>query len=64
MFPVEYVSDTNYTKKIESLKIFVSKIYSEIEDLVTTKIDVKEKIYTYVRSNDVQKIISEYLYKV
>lgn len=64
VFPTEYQADIGFIKKIEELKVFIDKIYDDVDKLNITKINIKEKIYTYVRSNEVQKIISEYLYKV
>jgi hypothetical protein len=64
MFPIVYQADANFIKKIEELKIFITNIYDDVDRLNITKINIKEKIYTFVRSNEIQKIINEYLYKV
>jgi hypothetical protein len=56
-FPVYYKPNDIYKKAIDELFIYVNEKYKEINALKTYNVLVKQKMITYVRSQDVKKII-------
>lgn len=56
-FPVAYKPDYIYQTSINELKEYVLKIAEEIEKLEIIQLTFKEKIFTYVQSKSVNKLI-------
>jgi len=62
MFPEAFKPNTKYQIGIDEMKKWVSEIYEKIEKLETLQITMRDgKIYTYILSNDVQKLIKRTL---
>jgi len=58
MFPDTYKPDSFYQDAIDDMKKHVVDVYEKIDELEIIQIPVKDgKIFTYVLSSDVQKII-------
>jgi len=57
MFPVAYVAESLYQKKIDEMKKFVVEIYGKVEKLDIIEIMVHDKTFTYILSADIQKMI-------
>jgi len=59
-FPVSYNPNDEYTESINKLNKYLKQIYDNIKNLEDIKIQSKKdnKIYTYVLSNSVKKIIN------
>lgn len=64
MFPVEYKPCDDFQKRIDELNDYISIIYDGVNELDEIKINFKDKVYTFVRSSDVNKIINKYMYKI
>lgn len=64
MFPVEYKPCDKFQNSIDELNIHIMLIHDEISKLDEIKIDFKDKLYTFVRSSDVNKILNKYMYKI
>ena len=59
MFPDAYKPDRIYQEAIDEMKTYVVAVYTQIEKLSIIEIPMRDnKIYTFVLSNDVNKIIS------
>ena len=57
MFPEAFKPDLSYQEGIDDMKIYVVDIYNKIEKLEIYEINMRDKIFTYVLSSDVQKLI-------
>lgn len=57
MFPEEYEPDIEYKNSIDIMKKYVIECYKKIDKFDVIKIQMNDKIFTYVLSNDVQKLI-------
>ena len=59
MFPDAYKPDKIYQEEIDKMKVFVMNVYSQIEKFDTIEIVMRDnKTYTYILSNEVNKLIS------
>ena len=56
-FPVDYKADEYYQEKIDEMNKFVDEVYQAVSILETIEIPFKEKIFTYVFSKNVNKIL-------
>lgn len=57
MFPEAYKAKSDYQNAIDMMKKYVVEIYEKIDKFDIIKILINEKMYTYVLSSDVQKLI-------
>ena len=57
MFPVAYKPNAEYQASIDEMKQYVVDVYDKIENFDVIQIDVHDKIYTYVLSSNIQKLI-------
>lgn len=57
MFPAAYKPNAEYQASIDDMKKYVVAVYDKIETFEVIQIEMNEKIYTYVLSSDVQKLI-------
>lgn len=58
-FPKEFNADLVYVKAIKELNVYIKELYDNINDLPTTTVDKNEKIFTYIQSSEVKKIIKK-----
>lgn len=58
-FPESFKAPFEYKKGIEDLKVFSEKIYAEVDKLPTQQYPNGDKVYTYISSNDVKKIVDD-----
>jgi len=56
-FPDYYDAEDYYQEKIDEMKIFANEIAGKIEKLEIIEIPFKEKIFIYVNSKDINKLI-------
>jgi len=58
MFPESFIPNKAYMEGITDMKKYVVDVYEQVEKFETLQIPQKDgKIYTYVSSSDVQKIV-------
>lgn len=57
MFPESFKADYEYQISIDNMKKYVVDIYNKIEFFETIQITMRDKLFTYVFSADVQKLI-------
>jgi len=57
MFPESYKPDSTYQESIDEMKKHVVDIYEKIDQFEILQIPMHDKIFTYVLSSDVQKLI-------
>ena len=58
MFPESFSPNAKYQTGIDDMKKYVVGVYENVEKLETLQLTMRDgKIYTYVLSNDVQKLI-------
>jgi hypothetical protein len=58
MFPEAYKPDAYYQDGINQMKKYVVEIYEHVDNFETTLITMRDnKVFTFVASSDVQKLI-------
>lgn len=57
MFPEAYKPDDLYQKSIDDMKKYVMGVYEQINKFEILQIPLRDKIYTYVMSNEISKLI-------
>lgn len=57
MFPEAYKPDKDYQVAIDDMKEYVVDLYEKIEELEIIQINMHDKVFTYILSSDVQKLI-------
>jgi len=57
MFPETYKPNVDYQIAIDEMKVYVVDLYEKIEKFEIIQINLHDKLFTYILSNDVQKLI-------
>jgi len=58
-FPAAYQPKDSYGKAINEVKQYVLKVYEDMSNLKTHQITIKEKLFTFLLSSDVKKILDK-----
>lgn len=56
-FPENYKPNLTYEKAISDLKEYIVDFYKKVDELEEVKVPIKDKIFTYIHSSEVRKII-------
>ena len=57
MFPEAYKPDIYYQKIINEMKKYVVEVYDKVDTLEIIQVTYREKVFTYVLSSEVQKLV-------